>query len=131
MRYSYSIVYYYASFEIIKGRKVNRSFAGDLGLFIFLSIIGIYMALPLVFVINNAFKPLDEIFIFPPRIFVRNPTLSNFSQLFNLMSNSWVPFSRYIFNTVFITFVGTAGHVIIASMAAYPLAKKNSIKNIS
>ncbi len=114
-----------AKAKIIKGRKVNRSFAGDLGLFIFLSIIGIYMALPLVFVINNAFKPLDEIFIFPPRIFVRNPTLSNFSQLFNLMSNSWVPFSRYIFNTVFITFVGTAGHVIIASMAAYPLAKKN------
>lgn len=81
------------------------------------------MALPLVFTINNAFKPLDELFIFPPRFFVVNPTLDNFHDLIMLMNNSWVPFSRYISNTLFITIVGTVGHIIFASAAAYPLAK--------
>lgn len=103
--------------------KVNRSIWGDAFLFLVLGGVGVFMALPLVFAINNAFKPLDEIFIFPPRLFVRNPTLDNFSDLFRLLSNSWVPFTRYIFNTVFITIMGTIGHVILASAAAYPLAK--------
>lgn len=81
------------------------------------------MALPLVYAICSAFKPLDEIFLFPPKFFVQNPTLENFQDLFILMSKSWVPFSRYIFNTVFITVVGTAGNVMICSLAAYALAK--------
>lgn len=77
----------------------------------------------MIYAISNAFKPLDEIFMFPPRFFVRNPTLDNFRDLFLLMAQSWVPFSRYIFNTVFITAAGTAGHVVVASMAAYALEK--------
>lgn len=81
------------------------------------------MILPLVYAINNAFKPLDEIFLFPPKLFVRNPTMGNFTDLINLLGNSWVPFSRYIFNTVFITGMGIVGHVLLASAAAYPLAK--------
>lgn len=109
--------------SIRREKKVNRSLFGDLSLFLLLACFGAFMAVPLIFAINNAFKPLDEIFLFPPRMFVRNPTLSNFSDLFNLMANSWVPFSRYIFNTVFITLAGTVGHVILASAAAYPLAK--------
>lgn len=92
-------------------------------MFSFLVIVGTFMALPLVYAINNAFKPLDEIFLFPPRLFVRNPTLDNFSDLFQLLGDSWVPFSRYIFNTVFITGMGIIGHVLLASAAAYPLAK--------
>lgn len=106
------------------GRKVNRSRTGDVFLFLFLSCIGVFMAMPLVFVINNAFKPINEILQFPPNFFVRNPTFNNFADLFHLMSGTWVPFSRYIFNTLFIAFFGTALHVIIASLAAYPLAKK-------
>ncbi|QNK60947.1 carbohydrate ABC transporter permease [Paenibacillus sp. PAMC21692] len=81
------------------------------------------MVIPLVYTINNAFKPLDELFLFPPRFFVRNPTMDNFFDLFNLMADSWVPFTRYVFNTFFITVVGTIGHVTLASAAAYPLAK--------
>jgi ABC-type glycerol-3-phosphate transport system permease component len=103
--------------------KVNRSIWGNVLLFLFLGVFGAFMALPLIYSINNAFKPLDEIFLFPPRFFVRNPTLTNFSDLFQLMMGSWVPFTRYIFNTVFITLVGTVGHVLLASAAAYPLAK--------
>lgn len=104
-------------------KKLNRSVAGNTLLFIFMGICGVAMAVPLVMVINNCLKPLDELFQYPPRIFVRNPTLENFSDLFVLMSDSWVPFSRYILNTVIITGGGMVGHVVIASLAAYPLAK--------
>jgi len=105
-------------------KKVNRSWYGTLALFLFIGLVGAFMALPLIYTINNAFKPLDEIFLFPPRFFVRNPTTNNFVDLVHLMADSWVPFSRYIFNTFFITIVGTAGHIIFSAAAAYPLAKQ-------
>lgn len=106
-----------------KQRQLNRSAAGNGILFFIMIICGIFMALPLVMIVNNALKPLDEIFVSPPKIFVRNPSFENFSDLFVLMNNSWVPFSRYIINTIIITGTGTVGHVICASLAAYPLAK--------
>lgn len=81
------------------------------------------MFLPMLYVIMQSLKPLDELWMFPPRFYVTNPTLENFSDLFALMNTSWVPFSRYIFNTVLITAVGTFGNLILASMAAYALAK--------
>jgi len=111
------------TFTLRRDKKVNRSLFGDLVLFVFLAAVASFSALPLVFTINNAFKPMDEIFMFPPRFFVRNPTLDNFTDLVHLMANSWVPFTRYVFNTFFITLLGTAGHIILASAAAYPLAK--------
>lgn len=104
-------------------RRLNRSRAGNALLFALMLVCGLFMVLPLVMILNNALKPLDELYQFPPRIFVRNPTLENFSDLFVLMNTSWVPFSRYILNTVIITLGGMLGHVIIASLAAYPLAK--------
>ncbi len=107
----------------IKKRKPNRSFGGDVFIYIILILFGLFFALPLVYAISNAFKPLDEIFRFPPRFFVRNPTLNNFRDLFIIMSSAWVPFSRYIFNSLFVTFAGTAGHLVVASMGAYVLAK--------
>ena len=109
--------------HLIKKRQPNRSIAGDIGVYIFLFLVGIAMVFPLVYAINGALKPLDELFMFPPRVFAINPTLDNFSDLFVNMSKSTVAFSRYVFNTVFITAVGTAGHLIIASMGAFVLAK--------
>ena len=104
-------------------KQLNRSLAGNTLLFGIMIICGVFMVLPLVMIVNNALKPLDELYQFPPKIFVRNPTLENFSDLFVLMNDSWVPFSRYILNTLIITGGGMIGHVVIASMAAYPLAK--------
>lgn len=100
----------------------NRSLAVDIALTIFLGLFGLFSVIPLVFIFTNAFKPLNEIFLFPPRIFVQNPTWNNFKDLFQIIGNSWVPFSRYIFNTVFLTILGTAGTVFVGSMAAFPLA---------
>ena len=108
-----------------KEKKLNRSMAGNTLLFVLMGICGVAMALPLVMAVNNALKPLDELFQFPPKIFVRNPTLENFSDLFILMNDTWVPFSRYMLNTIIITGGGMVGHVVIASLAAYPLAKHN------
>jgi ABC-type glycerol-3-phosphate transport system permease component len=76
-----------------------------------------------VFAINNAFKPLNELFLFPPRLFVINPTTNNLQDLFVIMSRSLVTFTRYVFNTVFITGVGTVGHLLLASMGAYAVSK--------
>lgn len=104
--------------------KTGRSFWGDLLNFLFLAILGIIMLIPVVFSVSNAFKPLDELFVFPPRFFVRHPTFDNFRILPSLFSDSLVPLSRYILNTLFITIAGTAGSIIIASMAAYVLEKK-------
>ena len=108
---------------LIKRRKPNRSVAGDFFLFLFLLLVAIIMVFPIVYAVSSALKPLDELFKFPPTVFPQHPTLDNFSDLFVTMGKSWVTFSRYLFNTVFITAVGTAGHLIIASMGAFVLAK--------
>ncbi|MGF7146353.1 ABC-type glycerol-3-phosphate transport system permease component [Anaerotaenia torta] len=106
-----------------KRKKPNHSRSGDIINIILLLFLGTFMALPLILAISNSLKPLEELFVFPPRLFVRNPTLENFHDVFVLMGGSWVPFSRYIFNTVFITITGTAGHLLIASLCAFALAK--------
>lgn len=107
-----------------RGKKVNRSKTGTLALTLVLLVFSIFMALPMLLMISNAFKPQDELFVFPPQLFPTNPTLKNFKDMFVVMSTSNVPFIRYIFNSLLITIVGTAGHIILSSMCAYPLAKK-------
>ncbi|RXZ78581.1 carbohydrate ABC transporter permease [Paenibacillaceae bacterium] len=102
---------------------IKRSYFADFGIYLFLLLFGIFMMLPMVYAISNAIKPLEEIWYFPPRFLVVNPTMENFRDLLIVMSDSWVPFSRYVFNTFFITAVGTFGHVIIASLCAYVLSK--------
>ena len=100
-----------------------RSAGGDAGISVILVILGAFMFLPMVYVIMQSLKPLDELWMYPPRFYVMSPTLKNFKDLFTLMNISWVPFSRYIFNTVLVSVAGTAGHLFLASLAAYALAK--------
>jgi len=111
------------SLRKIKRRKPNRSVSGDVSIFVFIGLVASFMVLPLVFAISNAFKPFDELFLYPPRFFVRNPTMQNFRDLFVLIGSSWVPFSRYILNSVIITLTGSVGHILFASLAAYALEK--------
>lgn len=109
--------------KLIKRRKPNRSIIGDIFLYLFLLLVALIMAFPLIYAVSSALKPLDELFKFPPKILAQNPTLDNFSDLFVTMGKSWVTFTRYLFNTVFITFLGTFGHLLVASMGAFVLAK--------
>ena len=102
---------------------LNRSVGGDAGITVILAIFGLFMFLPMYYTIIQSLKPMDELFYFPPRFYVANPTLDNFKSLFNLMADSWVPFSRYIFNTVLISVGGTFGNLVLSSLSAYALAK--------
>ena len=102
---------------------LNRSVGGDLGINIMLIFLGAFMFIPMFYVIIQSLKPLDELWMFPPKFIVMNPTLKNYSDLVTLMNDSWVPFSRYIFNTVLVSVCGTTGNLFFASLAAYAMAK--------
>ena len=120
-----SAVYRKIQFQYRSRKKVrlSRSKSGTVSIFLFLLIVSAFMALPLVYSVIQSLKPLEEIFAYPPRFFVYNPTLDNFRQVLALTDNLWVPFARYLFNSFFVTIAGTLIFVILSSMAAYPLAK--------
>jgi ABC-type glycerol-3-phosphate transport system permease component len=103
----------------------NRSWWGNLLVFMFLAVFGLFFIFPIFYSVLNAFKPLEEILIFPPRLYIENPTFDNFLELAMLMEDSWVPLSRYLFNSAIVSILGTAGHLLLSSMAAYPMAKIN------
>ena len=103
--------------------RFTRSRAGNVINLLFLFIVAAMMTLPMLFTVVNAFKPADELFVFPPRLYVSNPTLINFMSLGSTMRDSLVPISRYAVNSVGITAVGVTGQVICASMAAYVLSR--------
>ena len=104
-------------------RKVSRSYLGTVALVIVLLAFAVVIALPLALIISNSFKSADELWVFPPKLIPNNPTMENFRNMFNVMSDGTVPFARYLFNSVFITTVGTAGNIIFSSMCSFVLAK--------
>ena len=105
-------------------KQLNRSHFGNFMIFAMLVAVGIFMGLPLYYSVIQSFKPAEELFIFPPRFYVVNPSWRSYSQLFQLVSDLTVPFSRYLFNSVFVSIVSTTISVMIGAMAAYPFAKK-------
>ena len=102
---------------------LSRSKGGTVALVIILIIACAFTALPLVYSIIQSLKPVGEIFMYPPRFYVINPSLENFSQIYSLIGSLDVPFTRYLFNSLFVTVAGTAIYLIIASLAGYSLAK--------
>ena len=96
-----------------------RSRGGDAGITFILVLLGGFMFIPMYYVVIQSLKPLEELWIFTPRFYVSN----NFKDLFTLMSGNLVPFSRYIFNTVFTSVAGTFGNLFFSSLAAYAMAK--------
>jgi len=105
------------------GLANRRSRIGNGFVIFLLLLLGAFMAFPLYYTLIQSLKPSEELFQFPPRLYVLRPTLEHYTELFQLMSNMWVPFSRYLFNTLFVAILGTVLHVLLAGMAAYPLAK--------
>ena len=84
----------------------------------------IVMALPIVFIVMNAFKPVDELFAYPPRLYVKNPTLQNFVDLFSLTSQTNIPMSRYLFNSILYTVITVVATIYISAYSGYVLSKK-------
>ena len=105
------------------GLNNRRSRIGNGFVIFLLLLLGAFMAFPLYYTVIQSLKPSEELFQFPPRLYVVRPTGEHYIELFQLMSNLWVPFSRYLFNTLFVAILGTVLHVLLAGMAAYPLAK--------
>lgn len=103
--------------------KVSRSLGGNIAIFTMLAVLGLFTALPIIYMLVNAVKPLNELYIFPPRLYVSRPTLDNFLELMRLQDSSYVPFERYLFNSIFITVFTTVIYIFLATAAAYPLAK--------
>jgi len=121
--------------SIRMGRRIIILHPGTYFKYIFMIALVTFTALPLWFLIVQAFKPLDELFLFPPRFYVSNPVLTNFSELLIAMDSSAVPFTRYFFNSLVVTIGSVAGTLIVCSMAAYsltklPLTGKNKIFNV-
>ena len=102
---------------------LNRSAGGDFGISVFLILFGAFMFIPMYYAIIQSLKPLDELWNYPPKFYVVNPTLSNFGEMFASMTSSWVAFSRDIFNTVLISVAGTFGNLFLGSLAAYVVSK--------
>ena len=109
--------------ETVASRRYTRSRFGNLMIFLFLTLFGLFSVIPLIYCVCTAFKPLDELLIFPPRFFVRRPTIANFTVLPSLISSLKIPFSRYIFNSLFISLSTTFIYIIISMMAAFSLSK--------
>ncbi len=108
--------------DYLKKAKKRKDYAGRV-ILVFMTIFGLIFLLPLVYLVCTAFKPPEELFLYPPRFFVSNPTMDNFKQLTMVTANSLVPFTRYLFNTVLITVTYIFCLVWISTMACYPLSK--------
>lgn len=113
--------------DIVKMRASNRPagrrYGGTVGIFVILAVIGAFMALPIYLTLVMSVKPVEELFIFPPKLYAVRPTLDNFSDMFEVLRQNRVPFSRYVFNSIAVTVTVTALQCIFASMAAFVLAK--------
>lgn len=107
----------------LSAKKISRSNGGTLVILIFLFLLASVMVIPLIYSLLQALKPIEEIFVYPPRFWVKSPTLDNFASIFRSAGELRVPFSRYVFNSFFIAGISTAIQVMFASMAAYPLSK--------
>ncbi|MBQ8582359.1 MAG: carbohydrate ABC transporter permease [Ruminococcus sp.] len=104
-------------------RQAGRKIGGTVGIFLFLTLLGIFMVLPIYLMLVMSVKPTEELFVFPPKFWTLRPTLDNFADMFARIRQNRVPFSRYIFNSVFVTASVTFLQCVFVSMAAFVLAK--------
>ncbi len=104
-------------------KQAGRKIGGTVAIFTFLAVLGLFMMFPIYLILVMSIKPVEELFIFPPKLYAIRPTLDNFSDMFEVLNSNRVPFSRYVFNSVAVTVSVTVLQCIFASMAAFVLAK--------
>ena len=110
----------------IRNKGINPSgfHVSQLKFYFLLVPLSVFMLLPIVFIFSSAFKLPDELFAFPPRFMVTQPTLKNFTDLFAKLSTSGIPVSRYLFNSILITIITVLASILVSSTAAFALSKK-------
>ncbi|MBP1572339.1 MAG: carbohydrate ABC transporter permease [Oscillospiraceae bacterium] len=104
-------------------KKLTASRGGNICIFLFLCITGIFMIFPIYYAVVQSFKPIEELFVFPPKLYVLNPTTKNYSDMMKVATSLWVPLSRYIFNSVFVSIVVTVCNLFVCCCAAFVLSK--------
>ena len=107
----------------IQTRRFTRSRAANIMYFVLIFSAGLFTMLPLIYAVVTSFKPLDELLLFPPQFFVRRPTIENYVALPSLLSDQFVPLTRYLFNSVFVSVITTGLYILISAMAAFALSK--------
>ena len=117
---------WYQRYTGVRNRGINPQgfHVSQIKFYILLVPLAAVMLLPIIFIFSSAFKPPDELFAYPPRFLVVNPTFKNFTDLFSKLSTSGIPVSRYLFNSILITLVTVGASIIVSSAAAYSLSKK-------
>ena len=108
------------------GSGINPKYfhRSQLKFYAYLIPVAIVMALPILYIVMTAFKPASELFAYPPRFFVRNPTLDNFMNLFQVASDTSVPASRYLVNSILVTLIVVVATILMTAATAYILSKK-------
>ncbi len=121
-----------------RGSNINpkRFEKGQIKIILGLLPLALFMGIPIVFIVCHAFKPMDELFAFPPKIFVSKPTFENFSKLLRASQSSGIPMSRYVFNSIIVTGAVVIASIFFSTMAGYALSKlkfkaKNTILEIN
>ena len=104
-------------------RQAGRRAGGSIGIFLLLAVLGLFMVLPIYLTVVMSVKPVEELFVFPPKLYAVRPTLDNFRDMFRVLHQNRVPFSRYVFNSIFVTVSVTLLQCFFSSMAAFVLAK--------
>ena len=111
----------------ISGIRVNptKFNKNQIPLYLYLVPLAVLMGAPIVYIICHAFKPMDELYAFPPKFFVSHPSLINFQNLAQTAAGSSVPISRYIFNSFVVTVAVVVLSILISTMAGFALSKMN------
>ncbi|QUL52389.1 carbohydrate ABC transporter permease [Paenibacillus tritici] len=88
------------------------------GVYAALTVVSLIMLVPFLWMLSTSFKQPQDIFTYPPQLIPPVFRFQNYVDVFTL-----IPFHRFYFNSVYISFVVVAGTVFFASLAGYAFAK--------
>lgn len=110
--------------KLPKRQKRLRIQRSQLPAYIALTPMVLLSLLPILYIVFTAFKPIGELFAYPPKFITLRPTFDNFRKLFEASENTVFPLSMYLFNSVVSTVLVVVLGMAIALSAAYVLSKK-------
>jgi multiple sugar transport system permease protein len=106
---------------------INKDFSAIIGkaaVYVFLTILLVSVLFPMIWIVGQSFMPESQILKWPVHLIPKTPTLENYTDLFvPREGRPELPIARWMFNSVFVTSVGTLGALVVASMAAYAFAR--------
>jgi len=110
----------------LQGTKINprRFHKSQLKFYLILIPIAAVMLLPIIYIFSQALKPLDELMLFPPRFFVQKPSFRNLQLLVITASETGIPLTVYLFNSILVSSVTIFTNLSLTMLAGYALSKK-------